>query len=129
MKLMLWDQKEVKKMMNQGEGNLFIILFYIIIFRVKAEMLVQMDGVTSNSSASANEQQSDEDQKKTITVLAATNRPWDLDEALRRRLEKRICKIIIFKINDILNGIDIALPIEKGRRELFKINLQGFLEI
>ena len=43
-------------------------------------------------------------------VLAATNRPWDIDEAIRRRLEKRIY---------------IPLPTEKGRLELFKINLRG----
>ena len=50
------------------------------------------------------------EQKKNIMVLAATNRPWDLDEALRRRLEKRIY---------------IPLPSEVGRRELFNINLKG----
>ena len=42
-------------------------------------------------------------------VLAATNRPWDIDEAIRRRLEKRIY---------------IPLPTDKGRLELFKINLK-----
>jgi len=77
--------------------------------KVKAEILCQMDGVTSNNSAGANEQ-AVEEERKGVTVLAATNRPWDLDEALRRRLEKRIY---------------IPLPTESGRRELFKINLQG----
>lgn len=43
-------------------------------------------------------------------VLAATNRPWDLDEAFRRRLEKRIY---------------IPLPNEGGRKQLFDINLKN----
>ncbi len=53
--------------------------------RVKAELLVQMDGVTSDAAPG--------EAQKRIIVLAATNRPWDLDEALIRRLEKRICKV------------------------------------
>lgn len=42
--------------------------------RVKAELLVQMDGATSNNSAGAN-QVSEEEKGKNIMVLAATNRP------------------------------------------------------
>lgn len=64
--------------------------------RVLSELLIQMDGMNSSNSAGANEMANDE-QRKTITVLAATNRPWDLDEALRRRLEKRICITNILK--------------------------------
>ena len=45
-------------------------------------------------------------------VLAATNFPWDIDEALRRRLEKRIY---------------IPLPSEVGREVLLEINLKGQL--
>ena len=83
---------------NEGDGSR----------RVKAELLVQMEGVNSNTSASANEK-SDEDKRKIVTVMAATNRPWDLDDALRRRFEKRVY---------------IPLPNEKGRLQLFHLNLK-----
>ena len=83
---------------NEGEGSR----------RVKAELLVQMEGVNSNTSASGNEK-SDEDKRKIVTVMAATNRPWDLDDALRRRFEKRVY---------------IPLPNEKGRLQLFNLNLK-----
>lgn len=56
--------------------------------RVKSELLVQMDGV--NASSSENENGND-NKSKMIMVLGATNKPWDLDEALRRRFEKRVC--------------------------------------
>ncbi|XP_045482239.1 katanin p60 ATPase-containing subunit A-like 1 [Harmonia axyridis] len=67
--------------------------------RVKSELLVQMDGITANN----------EEPGKVVMVLAATNFPWDIDEALRRRLEKRIY---------------IPLPSLEGREALLKINLR-----
>jgi len=77
--------------------------------RVKAEILVQMDGMSSVSSAGANDSEEPK-QSKIVTVIGATNRPWDLDEALRRRFEKRVY---------------IPLPNIRGREELFKINLKN----
>lgn len=59
--------------------------------RVKTELLVQMDGVSASGSGEDGENQ----QRKTVMVLAATNHPWDLDEALRRRFEKRVCNNLI----------------------------------
>lgn len=47
--------------------------------RMKTELLTQMDGVAGGTDANGG-----------VMVLATTNHPWDLDEALRRRLEKRI---------------------------------------
>lgn len=70
--------------------------------RVKTELLIQMDGVTGATGQ-------DEDPTKIVMVLAATNFPWDIDEALRRRLEKRIY---------------IPLPNADGRRKLLDINLK-----
>ncbi|CAG9817013.1 unnamed protein product [Phaedon cochleariae] len=67
--------------------------------RVKSELLVQMDGITANN----------DEPGKVVMVLAATNFPWDIDEALRRRLEKRIY---------------IPLPTLEGREALLKINLR-----
>ena len=76
--------------------------------KVMAEMLVQMDGVSGKLDQ---EELSIEDLKKNIVmVLGATNLPWDLDEALRRRFEKRVY---------------IPLPNSVGRREMFNINMKG----
>lgn len=70
--------------------------------RVKSELLVQVDGVNNSSTG-------DDGARKIVMVLAATNFPWDIDEALRRRLEKRIY---------------IPLPNFESRKELIRINLK-----
>lgn len=44
--------------------------------RIKTEFLVQMDGVGKNEGD--------------VLVLGATNVPWELDAAIRRRFEKRV---------------------------------------
>lgn len=47
---------------------------------------------------------------QSVMLLATTNCPWDLDEAMRRRLEKRIY---------------IPLPDEAARAELFEICMRS----
>lgn len=76
--------------------------------RVKSELLVQMDGVGSTGGAEDDGGGADAT-PKVVMVLAATNFPWDIDEALRRRLEKRIY---------------IPLPTNEGREALLRINLR-----
>lgn len=84
--------------------------------RVKTELMVQMDGVSEDADAENAGEDSGEGEeaagpgRKTVIVLAATNTPWDLDEALRRRLEKRVY---------------IPLPDLEGRKELFRINMRS----
>ncbi|KAI9905061.1 hypothetical protein N3K66_001590 [Trichothecium roseum] len=60
--------------------------------RIKTEILVQMDGVGNDS--------------KGILVLGATNIPWQLDAAIRRRFQRRV---------------HIGLPDANGRARMFKL--------
>lgn len=62
--------------------------------RVKTEFLVQMQGVSSDND--------------NVLVLGATNIPWCLDSAIRRRFEKRIY---------------IPLPDAGARQNMFKLHL------
>ena len=62
--------------------------------RLKTEFLIQMQGVGKDD--------------KGILVLGATNIPWGLDPAVRRRFQKKIY---------------ISLPEAKARKVMFKLNL------
>ncbi len=62
--------------------------------RIKTEFLVQMQGVGVDNEG--------------VLVLGATNIPWGLDAAIRRRFEKRIY---------------IPLPEEAARRRMFEIHI------
>ncbi|KAL1840449.1 hypothetical protein VTJ49DRAFT_446 [Mycothermus thermophilus] len=79
--------------------------------RMKTELLVQLDGLhASNSTATATRSK---DTNAGVTVLAATNLPWLLDPAFRRRFEPRIY---------------IPLPDRAARRELFRIHAGRWAE-
>lgn len=62
--------------------------------RIKTEFLVQMQGVGHDMQG--------------VLVLGATNTPWQLDPAIRRRFERRIY---------------IALPDANARSTMFKLNV------
>ena len=81
--------------------------------KVLTEMLVQMDGISELNSDKNNDKENNNNKEikpKFVMVLGATNLPWDLDDALRRRFEKRIY---------------ISLPNKVGRKQMFNINFKG----
>ncbi len=73
--------------------------------RLKTQFLIEMDGVRSKKG-------------ERLVVLGATNRPWDLDPAFRRRFERRImvpvpeqaARVRIFEIHT--RGIDLAPDVD-----------------
>ena len=80
---------EIDSMCGQRSGK-----EHDCIKKVKTEFLQQVDSAA---------------EMKGVTVLGATNFPWDIDEAMRRRLEKRIF---------------IPLPDASTREELLKMTLE-----
>ena len=62
--------------------------------RIKTEFLVQMNGVGHDDTG--------------VLVLGATNIPWQLDNAIKRRFEKRIY---------------IPLPGPEARKRMFELNV------
>lgn len=70
--------------------------------KMKAQLLTKLSGLDAISEESE------------VFILAATNFPWDLDEALLRRFQKRIY---------------IPLPDEDGRKELLTMNLSDLADV
>ncbi|VDI47900.1 katanin p60 ATPase-containing subunit A1 [Mytilus galloprovincialis] len=66
--------------------------------RMKTELLVQMDGLAKTDDL--------------VFLLAASNLPWELDQAMLRRLEKRII---------------VDLPTLEARKAMFKFHLPSIV--
>lgn len=89
--------------------------------RVKTEFLIQMQGVHASTGGKKKEKNGEDGDKEgsdgeereevgegRVLLLAATNIPWTLDSAIRRRFERRIY---------------IPLPDKAARVQMFKIHL------
>ncbi len=70
--------------------------------KVKVQFFVEIDGIANDTN--------DQKDKPKVFILAATNRPWDLDQAILRRLSKRLY---------------IPLPDANSRKKLFELKLKN----
>lgn len=107
MTLLLTPTRLVKQLFNMARENKPSIIFIDEIDalcgprgegeseasrRIKTELLVQMDGVGKDS--------------KGVLILGATNIPWQLDAAIRRRFQRRV---------------HISLPDKPARMRMFEL--------
>ncbi len=65
--------------------------------RLKTQLLQEMQGIKTNTD-------------KLLTIIAATNVPWEIDSAVLRRFEKKIY---------------VGLPSPEGRAKIFKLGTKG----
>lgn len=78
--------------------------------RIKTEMLVQMDGVGNDSTG--------------VLVLGATNIPWQLDSAIRRRYvgpSMTAFRTFLMQCHRFQRRIHIAIPDLRGRIKMFEL--------
>ncbi len=105
----MWYRRLVKQLFNMARENKPSIIFIDEVDalcgprgegeseasrRIKTELLVQMDGVGNDS--------------KGVLILGATNIPWQLDAAIRRRFQRRV---------------HISLPDLAGRMRMFEMSV------
>ena len=71
--------------------------------KVKTQFFTEIDGINGSTGA-------EDEVVPKVFILAATNRPWDLDDAILRRLTKRVY---------------IPLPDDESRKRLFELKLRN----
>ena len=93
--------------------------------KIKNEFMAHWDGLLSKSG-------------QKVLVLAATNRPFDLDDAIIRRFERRYnlidiflykfnCQILIHKVNNSAFSFDrimVGLPDKNNRERILRAILE-----
>nr|CAD7403997.1 unnamed protein product [Timema poppensis] len=93
----------------RGESEKLVRLLFEMA-RFHAPSTIFIDEIDSLCSQRGTDSEHEANEDKVITVIAATNHPGDIDEAFRRRFEKRVL---------------IPLPNDDTRSALLKLCLEG----
>ena len=84
--------------------------------RLKTEFMIQLDGAATSGWGSEEGMRRSEER---VLIMGATNRPFELDDAVIRRMARRI-----YVGARMESEVQIPLPDEATRYELFKILLK-----
>ncbi|KAL7525448.1 hypothetical protein ACHAXR_003161 [Thalassiosira sp. AJA248-18] len=89
--------------------------------RFKTEFMVQMDGIVSGNS------DGDDDVCHRVLVLGCSNCPWDIDDAVMRRFQRRIY-VPLPDINARRFLLNRLLSKESGRHSLSKKQIESIAD-